>query len=142
MQEAYLEMIQELLLKLQGPNKLKVLSRKLRKTNKGLALIDDQIISSSIYKSVMELPIFDQAKRQGKNRLPFEQHGFVKSRLAMFDQLQQKPERKLVSNFLTKQKGSQKLCSSFVKPKASSEVQNVVTLLEPHKCNPFSHFRL
>ena len=72
-----------------------------------------------------KLPIFDQAKRQGKNRLPFEQHGFVKSRLAMFDQLQQKPKRKLVSNFLTKQKGSPKVCSSFVKPKASSEVQNV-----------------
>ena len=72
-----------------------------------------------------KLPIFDQAKRQGKNRLPFEQHGFVKSRLAMFDQLQQKPKRKLVSNFLTKQKGSQKLCISFVKPKASSEAQNL-----------------
>jgi len=67
-----------------------------------------------------KLPIFDQAKRQSKNRQPFDQHGFVKSRLAMFDQLHQKPKRKLVSNFLVQQKFS----NSSVKPKMFAELEN------------------
>ena len=86
-----------------------------------------------------KLPIFDKAKRQSRNRLPFDQHGFVKSRLAIFDQLQQKPKKKLVSNFFMQQKGSQKLNSSSVKPKASSELQNSIRNVKksyPSSSNP------
>jgi len=50
-----------------------------------------------------KLPIFDKTKRQNRNRMPFDQHGFVKTRLAMFDQSQAKPRRKLVSDFLLQQ---------------------------------------
>jgi len=50
-----------------------------------------------------KLPIFDKTKRQNRNRMPFDQHGFVKARLAMFDQSQAKPRRKLVSDFLLQQ---------------------------------------
>jgi len=71
-----------------------------------------------------KLPIFDQTKRQNRNRLPFDQHGFVKAKLAMFDQLHQKPKRKVVSNFLIQQKGSPRFSLSSKKPKESSELQN------------------
>jgi len=50
-----------------------------------------------------KLPLFDQAKRQGRGRLPYNQ-GFVKARLAMFDKPTPKPSRKLVSDFLIRQR--------------------------------------
>jgi hypothetical protein len=50
-----------------------------------------------------KLPLFDQAKRQGRSRLPYNQ-GFVKARLAMFDKPTPKPSRKLVSDFLIRQR--------------------------------------
>jgi len=50
-----------------------------------------------------KLPLFDQAKRQGRGRLPYNQ-GFVKARLAMFDKPAPKPSRKLVSDFLIRQR--------------------------------------
>jgi len=50
-----------------------------------------------------KLPIFDKTKRQNRHRLPIDQHGFVKTRLAMFDQKQAKPRRKVGSDFLLQQ---------------------------------------
>ena len=73
-----------------------------------------------------KLPIFDKTKRQSRNRLHFDQPGFVKARLAMFDQSHQKPKRKLVSDFLINQKSSRKFNSSSEKPKVSSELPNAI----------------
>merc|ERR1719167_2067724 len=63
-----------------------------------------------------KLPLFDQSKRQGRGRLPYNQ-GFVKARLAMFDKPTPKPSRKLVSDFLIRQRELR----TFKPPKAAEE---------------------
>jgi len=55
-----------------------------------------------------KLHLFDQTKRQPRGRLPADQHGFVKARLAVFDKPQPKT-RKLVNNFLVHQRSSKML---------------------------------
>ena len=55
-----------------------------------------------------KLVLFDQAKRQPRGRLPADQHGFVKARLAVFDKPQPKT-RKLINNFLVHQRSSKLL---------------------------------
>jgi len=77
-----------------------------------------------------KLPIFDKTKKQGRNRIPVDQHGFVKARLAMFDQSQSKPRRKLVSDFMLQQQSRSKTTASSesrsmtLQPKTGQKGQN------------------
>lgn len=77
-----------------------------------------------------KLPLFDQTKRQTRGRLPFNQQGFVKARLALFDKPQPKPGRKLVSDFMVRQRELRNLKTSSdlqlqsKVSKLSSELQN------------------
>jgi len=75
-----------------------------------------------------KLPLFDQTKRQVRGRLPADQHGFVKARLAMFDKPQPKNNRKLVSNFLGHQRDVKALKNPNLVlnvPKMSQDLQNI-----------------
>merc|ERR1712059_9209 len=77
-----------------------------------------------------KLPLFDSSKRQVRGRLPFDQQGFVKARLALFDKPQPKPCRKLVSDFLVRQREVRNLktpSDTQLQPKVSkltSELEN------------------
>jgi len=95
-----------------------------------------------------KLPLFDQSKRQTRGRLPFDQQGFVKARLAMFDKPQPKPSRKLVSDFLVRQRELRNLrtTDNQLQPKVSkltSELQKPRSVEESANGGPskqyFSH---
>ena len=72
--------------------------------------------------------VFKFINLRNMSRLPADQHGFVKARLAMFDKPQPKNNRKLVSNFLGHQRDVKALKNPNLVlnvPKMSQNLQNI-----------------